>query len=295
MREQTPGLVLDDQGDRTRHQAEIGNYDLNATSARGIQRSRLDAIARLIEREVIPRMARAHARDAVDATERRSAAFTGTEIREFADATLSATAAPCEALIESQLERGVLVEDLFLHLLAPAARNLGARWEDDSLDFTQVTAGLTRLHVLLHALSRRFAPAGGERGDSRRILLAPNPGEQHVFGPLMVAEFFRRAGWNASCELSMSAADIARRVRTDSLDAVGLSCASERYLDGLERCIRAIRRASRGRPFAVLVGGVAFSNRPELATQIGADAAASDGPAAVKRAETLVPAHRIAI
>ena len=38
--------------------------------------------------------------------------------------------------------RGVSVEALYVHLLAPAARHLGELWEDDRCHFADVTVGM---------------------------------------------------------------------------------------------------------------------------------------------------------
>jgi methanogenic corrinoid protein MtbC1 len=64
-----------------------------------------------------------------------------------------------------------------------------------------------------------------------------------------------------------------------------LSVATETRIDVLTETIRAIRRASRNRSVGILVGGPILIDKPELASLVGADATAIDGPQAVQRAE----------
>lgn len=270
--------------------ADIGRHEAaQAPDCKSIARARLDSIAAILERDVIPRLAQAHRPRS--ASRPSIAPYPDEDVEDFADAAISSDDGAPARIVERLLASGVPLDDIYLRLLAPAARYLGARWEDDTIDFTTVMSGVARLHGLVHALSRRFDTAPAR--DARRILLVANPGEHHAFGPLMVAEFFKRAGWDSRYEAGATSASIVKSIRADSLDALGLSCATERYLGGLERCIRAARRAACGRPLVVLVGGAAFVCKPELATMVGADGTAQDGPSAVTTADRLVPANRL--
>jgi methanogenic corrinoid protein MtbC1 len=211
----------------------------------------------------------------------------GTDVETFVGLLLSCADGDAAHKVESLIAAGETVDDIALFLLAPAARSLGARWEDDTLDFAAVTTGMTRLHVLLHMMGRRYP--SGARSNGRRILIANNPGETHAFGPLMVAEHFRRAGWDSRFDPAATTASLARDAGAGILDAMGLSCAAERYLGDLHNCIRAIRAAARGRPLCLMVGGNVFTGRPELAARMGADVTAQDAPGALAAIERLLP------
>jgi methanogenic corrinoid protein MtbC1 len=73
-----------------------------------------------------------------------------------------------------------------------------------------------------------------------------------------------------------------------ALDIVGLTVSVERHATPLTRTIASVRRASRNPGILVLVGGRVFTDRPGLATEIGADGTAADGQLAVTLAETLL-------
>lgn len=186
--------------------------------------------------------------------------------------------------IDGLRQAGLSVETVYLELLAPVARYLGELWEADIVDFTTVTLGCGRLQQLLHELSPSFFREAEPHGHRRRVLLVPVPGEQHTFGLFMVAEFFRRAGWDvwSGC---MPNRDLTALVRQESFSLIGFSLSGDQRLDALAASIRAVRRASRNRGIGVLVGGPVFVGHPELVSLVGADATATDGRQATQQAQ----------
>jgi methanogenic corrinoid protein MtbC1 len=189
------------------------------------------------------------------------------------------------AFVESVRQRGVSLDGICLNLLAPAAQELGLLWEEDECDFMQVTVGLCRLHQVLRELSPHFNIDGIEASADKRVLLASMPGEQHIFGISLVAQYLRRAGWDVWQEYPTCGADILEIMRNNSFTVVGLSVGVDSRLDEVEVLIQAIRHCSKNRAVGVLVGGPVLVARPEIANSIGADATARDGLEAVNWAE----------
>lgn len=245
---------------------------------------RLARLARAIEGEIIPRLMLAH-REAHACDERAvpCAVLAPDDVEAFTAIVLDADDDEALAAVEAHLARGVPVETVFVELLAPTAHRLGELWTQDRCDFTDVTLGLGRLQRVLREVSAGLAPAGGtvDVGEpaeaARRILLLPSPGEQHTFGLVMVAELFRRAGWDVSGGPWESAADAARLVDGEWFDVVGFSLAAEMHADALAACIAVVRQASRNAQVGIMVGGPIFRSRPELASRLGADLMAVDG------------------
>lgn len=192
------------------------------------------------------------------------------------------------AYISGLRSRGMPLERIHLGLLAPVARRLGEMWEQDACDFTAVTVGLCCLQQVVLEHSATFQPSLGRSDLERRILLAPVPGEQHSFGLLMVAEFFRRQGWDVSSGTGATARELVAMVRKEWFAVVGFSLSGEGRTDLLAATIRDIRRASRNPQIGVLVGGKIFNEQPELAVLVGADATATDGQQAALKAESLL-------
>lgn len=205
-------------------------------------------------------------------------------VAEIADLVVREDVAAAATRIEALRHSGLTIETLYLKLLAPIARYLGELWDADIVDFSTVTMGCSRLQQLLHELSPSFFREAEPHEHRRRVLLAPVPGEQHTFGLYMVAEFFRRAGWDvwSGC---MPNRELAELVGKEAFTLVGFSLSGDQRLDALASSIRAVRRASCNRGVGVLVGGPVFVGHPELVSLVGADATAQDGRQATQQAQ----------
>ena len=252
--------------------------------------TRMSQLARTIEQEIIPRLMLAH-RALAEPTSRPLAAgqpITVEDIRHFAKLVLSQDEDLAFGSIQAFRARGVTVEKLYLDLLAPTARYLGDLWNDDLCNFTDVTVGLGRLQRVLRELSPAFGNSVEYPAQGRRILLLPSPGEQHTFGLVMVAEFFRRAGWDVTGGAWSAGADPAALVAAEWFDVIGFSLGAEGHLDSLAESIRAVRHATCNRDIAVLVGGPLFGERPDYMARVGADGMTIDGREAPALAERLI-------
>jgi len=269
-------------GDFAEQAGEGGIWEGN--SARGGKdeetpesQSRMARLVRTIEGEIVPRLVLARrvarAPDAVRAPANK--ALDAADIRELVRLLLAHDVGVASAFVDAVRHRGASLELICLQLLAPAARELGLLWEEDECDFMQVTVGLCRLHQLLRELSPEVEEL--EPKVDRRILLAPIPGEQHTFGITLVAQFLRRAGWDVWLEV----------LRQNWFAVVGLSVGNDTRLEQVGAIIRGIRRVSRNQSVGILLGGPPLVAKPEIASQVGADATAADGQEAVARAEQI--------
>lgn len=251
---------------------------------------RAACLARTLEHEIIPRLVEAHRSNAeLDASnDQLSGSIVHAEVERFTESLVRGDEPVLMGTVTALRERGLSVEQLLIDLLAPAARHLGHMWCEDLCYFTDVTIGLGRLQRMMRELSPAFGTEVAHPPNGRRVLLVRAPGEQHSFGLSMVAEFFRRSGWEVVSAGEGEDADPVTAVRREWFDVVGFSAGSEARLDWLPACIAAVRRSSCHREVAVLVGGPVFTLRPHLARQVGADATASDGSEAPGLAESLL-------
>jgi methanogenic corrinoid protein MtbC1 len=247
---------------------------------------RIARLVQTLESDIIPRLVKAHRLPAEAAAE--PAAVPWPEIEQFARLCYAADEAPLHAMVFALRAGGVSVERLYLELLGPAAAELGRLWEDDRCDFTDVTVGVGRLQQLLRELSPAFGSEVEHPADGRRILLLPAPGEQHTLGASMVAEFFRRAGWDVVGGVGGSGLDPVEAVQAEWFDILGLSAGHHTRIDWLRDCIADARRTSRNRAIGVLVGGPLFIVAPEHGASVGADFVVTEGQRGPEFAEALL-------
>ncbi len=247
-------------------------------------------LVRAIEAEIVPRLVMARgaaSRIAANAAREPAAAVQGEDVDQLVRLLLAQDSAVAGAYVHVLANRGIPLDSLCLELLAPAARRLGEMWEEDLSDFTEVTIGLCRLQSVLRELSLAQRSDTGSHEQGPSILLVPSPGEQHMFGLMLVAEFFRRDGWNVCSEFPRTQAELIELLARQEFDVVGLSVTRLEFLEGLAERIAAARQASRNRAIQILVGGRVFAEQPERATALGADAVGNDGREAVQAARRL--------
>ncbi len=251
-------------------------------------------LTKVIEGEIIPRLLLAHSAPAAKAgripDDRAEVGEPDADLgtpESFAWFVLASEPHEIVERIERLLRLGMRLEQIFLDLLAPVARRLGELWNEDRCTFADVTLGLARLHQVLHEVGRRdfHSNVGSTK---RRAYFVPSPGEQHTFGLSMLEEFFLHAGWETASNHSASAATILETAATERLDIIGFSVGCNQHLDPLSDLIRRARIASCNPDVAIMIGGGLFSERPDLATKIGATAIVCDGAHAVRVAEKLV-------
>ncbi len=274
--------------DSTRDMCELELPGLRPAEA--ANDTRMSQLARTIEQEIIPRLMLAHrtATEPLRPPAGPGCAISADDVRQFAKLVLSHEEDVAFATILTLRARHVSVEKIYLDLLAPTARYLGELWDDDLCNFTDVTVGLGRLQRVLRELSPALGRSVEHPAQGRRVLLLPSPGEQHTFGLVMVAEFFRRAGWDVTGGAWVAGADAVALVTAEWFDVIGFSLGAEVHLPQLAASIAAVRQAACNQDIAILVGGPLFGVHPEFVGQVGADGMTIDGREAPSLAEGLI-------
>jgi MerR family transcriptional regulator, light-induced transcriptional regulator len=245
-------------------------------------RDRRARIADLVAVEIVPRLV------ALQAAARLPEHPTTADIVELARLVLSPDERPATAYVAALRDRGLPVDMLFSELLEPAARRLGELWEEDKVDFIDVTLGVGRLQALLSVFNCTHHLA--TVSERRSVLMLTVPGEQHSFGIAMVEQFLDAGGWQVDSAREAPANLLARLVEGQWFAVAGIALSNRCNFDKVAAAIGTIRRHSRNRAIGIMVGGPAFSANPGLADEVGADGTAVDAPTAVILAQKLLDA-----
>jgi methanogenic corrinoid protein MtbC1 len=213
-------------------------------------------------------------------------------ISQFANLVMGDKDAAAFAFVQEMMAQGISVESVFLNLLAPTAQHLGELWESDATDFANVTLGVGRLQLIMRQLGEMFYENGSPSDGGESALLTTIPGEQHSFGVTMVAEFFRRAGWNLCTGPFSSHQELTSLVHNHWFDVVGFSVSSDRRLNELKQDIHDIRRGSRNKNVGIMLGGPMMARDPGLVASMGADMMSLDATAAPQQARELIESKK---
>jgi methanogenic corrinoid protein MtbC1 len=210
------------------------------------------------------------------------------EIDEFVSLCISEDHLEPQNFVNRMLSQGLSKEHIFLDLITPAARLMGVQWENDQLDFYSLTHGLARLHTLTHDIGYTYQSGPLVSGDVKRIMIASAPGSEHLLGPAIVSEFFRKDGWQVVMEISPTVKELVQAVSNEWFDAVGLSISIQAQMNDLATLIAQIKKLSRNRRVVILLGGPIFTLKQYKASDFGAGAICTDAKDAVSLALSLI-------
>lgn len=255
--------------------------------------SQIELLLRTVEAELIPRLFVNHMMDIPSSSplvenhsiEPQPGPWSSDEcVASFARMCISNDPKALDQHVTDLLSQGATLESIFLYLLTPAARLLGDSWLSDDLSFVDVHLGLCRLHQLICECESIGYHAENTVLPLNSILLSCTPGENHTFGVTMVADFFRRYGWQVSNLCGLSTEFILSRLESTHYSAVGFSLHNEYNYDELQALIHQVRAKSCNPEILIMVGGDYFSRFPNQVRVIGADCGATDGRQAVIKA-----------
>ena len=244
----------------------------------------------VIESQIIPRLLQAHAAYAASNAQAFHTIFepSSAEVESFATLCVQFTPENASSFVMQLQRDGVSNDDIFLKLMAPAARCLGTWWEDDRVDFTVVTLGLLHMQQLTHQLGYDYHQAPKMAGPVRRVMLAAAPGSQHILGLVMVSEFFRKEGWQVVVEIANTEREIFQAAANEWFDLIGLSVGIVEQIPSLTALIAHVKKSSRNPATPVLLGGPAFFSSSATAESLGADGISTDALHGLKLASALV-------
>jgi MerR family transcriptional regulator, light-induced transcriptional regulator len=237
--------------------------------------SNLDDFAAVIENVIVPRLLMSHAKA------EREIVLRSSTISDFIALTVNDRPEAAIDFVSNLLNQGVPFRSVLLDLMAPAARELGERWVNDSTSFVEVTLGVARMHRILREFDGVPDHLWSHEGQGRHILLLPAPGENHSFGLRLVQEFLLRESWAVTNNPVEDIDSLGQLVAQDYFDVAGLSLSGETLIDTCISSIRCIRTKSKNPDIKIIVGGQLFAERPELIARCGADGYGADAPSCV--------------
>ena len=254
-----------------------------------------------LQEEIIPRllMAHRHKVSSVKKAElengRKIVEITARNVEELSQILLNGEPSVSKSYLRTLIEEGVSVEQIYLDLLQPVARRLGVCWENDSLDFATITLAVWHINQLMYYLSPEFLQNPVDQRKSKgRILLFPSLGSQHTLGLFMLAEFFRKSGWEVFADPALSEQDIFSTIEEKDFHIVGISIGSYDQKESTKKLISDIRQMY-GTALKIIIGGPLAFCENNLFREVKADGQAADAREAVLLADSLVRKKKIPV
>ncbi|MEN3792998.1 cobalamin-dependent protein [Fulvimarina sp. MAC3] len=253
------------------------NHDRNGSSG---------SLEDAVRQAVIPRLyaqrlgKRAEAPDRAPAGDRTRAIVAHGAVNQLLRLVLSGQPSAQEAFLNDLHEKAVPIRALIEDVVVPVANEIGAAWADDRMSFAEVTLKIGLMQTAVSNFTAKTL-AANLRHNAPRFLVAPTPGEQHVFGAAVLSSLLVAEGYQAEALLDATSRALCDQVRTHDYAAVGLSCNSDRTLPSLKGLIAEIRNASRNRSIRIMIGGWALHEGDESLSTFGADLVVTNSHSAI--------------
>ncbi len=177
--------------------------------------------------------------------------------------------------IESSLEKGLELEDVYLKIFQRVLLKIGELWHRGKISVAQEHFCTALIQNIMAGLYPRIFSR--PRID-RRVLACCIGNELHEMAPRMVCDILEMKGWDSL----YLGAGVPRDSLLDSLeehrpDLLVLSVTMPIYLDQCREVISDLKNREEKLKTLIAVGGRAFSLAPHLPAEWGADVYAQDG------------------
>jgi methanogenic corrinoid protein MtbC1 len=204
---------------------------------------------------------------------------------QYLQLTLEGRSADAVRKLLQAVAEGLDVKSAYVDVLLPAQREIGRLWHANEVSIAEehLVTATTRdaMAVLLH--TSKPAPANGAT-----LVAACVPGNIHDIGVCALTNLFQLAGWRTIyLGADVPVADLPSSVEYFQADLLLLGSTLSTHIQPAANAIQKIR-AELERPVAVLVGGAAFNEAPDLWRTLGADGYAADFDSALRFGAELV-------
>ncbi|MBD3665039.1 cobalamin B12-binding domain-containing protein [Sulfitobacter aestuariivivens] len=186
----------------------------------------------------------------------------------------SADPADVDEVLAVMRKAGVRDTEISDHYIPAVARQLGADWCDDILDFTRVSIGSARLQGLLRRLDPMWCTPHETVPTLGTALVVVPHGAQHMLGATIFAGQLRRGGANTVLELDTTASQLAACLEKLRPDALMISASPSESLETLQELVQVARETTAEMPIAL--GGSVLDHQEDICEMIGADHAMRD-------------------
>jgi methanogenic corrinoid protein MtbC1 len=189
------------------------------------------------------------------------------------------------SVIDQALDLGVSPVDLQLSVIQEAQRRIGQLWQEDRITIAQEHMATAISQV---ALARVYQSAKASPPNGKKVVVACVNGELHDFPARLVSDALDLAGYETRfLGADVPTSSLLEVIAKEQPDLVALSVTMTFNVLSLKTAVEEIRRATAGQ-IRIVVGGHALVNRPNYATEIGANATARDARELVTAARQLL-------
>lgn len=210
--------------------------------------------------------------------------------RLYLSALLVTDREKARGIVMGQVEKGVPIRDIYLHIFQPVLRETGRLWQTQVASVAQehYITGATQLFIAL-LYEKMLSESRKQKRKGRSLVAACVSDELHEVGIRMVADFFEMDGWDTTyIGANTPASSIVQMIRNNHADAVAISSTMSFHIPRVYELVQAIRADPATAGTRIVIGGYPFNIVPDLWKRVGADGGAQSAEEAVEVVNRLV-------
>ena len=189
-------------------------------------------------------------------------------------------------LIQSAVEKGTSIKDLYLHVFQRSQHEIGRLWQLNEISVAHEHYATAATQMIISQLYPQILTT--ERAGYSLVMTCVSD-ELHEIGARMVADFFEMEGWDTYyLGANTPTSDILATLEERDPDLLGISTTITYHLDAAEAIISAVRNTPSLQDMPILIGGRPFIVDPALWRKVGADASGRSAQEAIQLGHSLV-------
>jgi methanogenic corrinoid protein MtbC1 len=177
------------------------------------------------------------------------------QYQRYQAALLAGDRSTCTGIVQTMLDEGVSLKDIYLHVFQRALYHVGELWESQRISVSVEHLATAITERLLSLVQGRLLASGG--GHGKTILIACVKQEHHRIGARMIADYCELRGWRGYFSgANTSTTELLEMIKVRRPHLLGLSLGIYARLPDLLTTLDAVRQAYPDLP--VVIGGQAF-------------------------------------
>lgn len=188
-------------------------------------------------------------------------------------------------VILDEVDRGMSVKDIYLHVFQTTQKEIGRLWQIGRISVAQEHFCTATTQMIISQLYPQIF-SGKKIG--LNLVATTVGGELHEMGMRMVADFFELEGWDTYfLGANTPAESVLYAIEMRKADIVAISATIPAHISKVRDLLDYIKSKSQ-QPVKIMVGGYPFNVSKGLWQIIGADSYAENAEEAISVARTLV-------
>lgn len=190
------------------------------------------------------------------------------EMNQYLELLLASKRVEAIAYIHDLIEKGISIENIYLHIFQETMVRVGELWHEGTIDVGRehYCTALTQ-----YIMSTLYPYILGDRKENKKLLACAVGSELHELGIRMVADIFELHHWDTRyLGASVPIPSIVSAIKDYQPDVVALSITMSYHISLLKETIESIRKEVKD--VKIIVGGRPFLEHDDIASFVGADA-----------------------